>query len=592
MAFQTPITIKEALEKVASNTYLLPAIQREVVWSRDQIVRLFDSLMQGYPIGSFLFWNVKEERSKDYTFYEFMTHYHGLKNKHLNRHDLVSKRPIVGVLDGQQRLTALNIGLRGSYAARRPRSWAHIASNYPQSFLYLRLDQSAEDNEMGLQYDFRFLTPEAMKSRSEAGEHWFRVSDVIDMEKVMGPFTYISQHGLLNDGAVFPMETLTRLRQLVQEDFAINYFLEPSQDLDKVLNIFIRVNSGGTPLSYSDLLLSIAVAQWKSLDARDVIHGLVDELNAIGDGFGFTKDLVLKAGLMLNDIPSVAFRVTNFNSANMTIIEQNWEQVADSLRLSTRLLADFGFSDRTLPADSTVLPIAHYLKINGYSESYLTHHSHAADRQSIREWVSRSILKGNIWGSGLDTLIVTLRSVVNEYGQGKFPVAELEAELNKRGRSLRFDLEELDALSTMHINDRRVFSFLSLLYPGMDMKNSFHIDHVFPANSFSATKLRRAGIQQQDIETLMDAYNRLPNLQLLEGPINQSKQDKLPHTWAETAFINNDARQAYFERHMLGSIPSELTGFIEFYEARRKRIVDQSKKLLNIGGERSVADER
>ena len=51
----------------------------------------------------------------------------------------------------------------------------------------------------------------------------------------------------------------------------MNYYQEKDQDLDKVLNIFIRVNSGGTPLSYSDLLLSVADAPVEALDAREEI---------------------------------------------------------------------------------------------------------------------------------------------------------------------------------------------------------------------------------------------------------------------------------------------------------------------------------
>jgi uncharacterized protein with ParB-like and HNH nuclease domain len=61
MAFQTPVTIKEALESIHRHDYALPAIQREFVWSREQIAMLFDSLMRGYPIGSFLFLNVIPE---------------------------------------------------------------------------------------------------------------------------------------------------------------------------------------------------------------------------------------------------------------------------------------------------------------------------------------------------------------------------------------------------------------------------------------------------------------------------------------------------------------------------------------------------
>ena len=61
MAFQTAVTIRSVLESVEHRKYVLPAIQREFVWRPNQIECLFDSLMRGYPIGSFLFWIVKRE---------------------------------------------------------------------------------------------------------------------------------------------------------------------------------------------------------------------------------------------------------------------------------------------------------------------------------------------------------------------------------------------------------------------------------------------------------------------------------------------------------------------------------------------------
>jgi len=107
---------------------------------------------------------------------------------------------------------------------------------------------------------------------------------------------------------------LDRLHRVVNSHNLINYYEEETQDLERVLNIFIRLNSGGTVLSYSDLLLSIAVAQWKTVDARAEIHKLVDELNKIGTGFALSQDFVLKAGLMLADIASVGFKVENFTT--------------------------------------------------------------------------------------------------------------------------------------------------------------------------------------------------------------------------------------------------------------------------------------
>ena len=107
---------------------------------------------------------------------------------------------------------------------------------------------------------------------------------------------------------------LYAVNEMVHKAQSINVYEETTPDLDKVLDIFIRVNSGGTVLSYSDLLLSIATAQWKIRDARREIHEFVDELNKIGQGFAFTKDVVLKAGLVLAEVGDVGLKVTNFSS--------------------------------------------------------------------------------------------------------------------------------------------------------------------------------------------------------------------------------------------------------------------------------------
>ncbi len=80
--YQQGGTIKQALDKIASNAYVLPAIQREFVWSPDQICRLFDSLMQGYPFGEFLFWNIRPEHSADYRYYGFVRDYHERDDPH------------------------------------------------------------------------------------------------------------------------------------------------------------------------------------------------------------------------------------------------------------------------------------------------------------------------------------------------------------------------------------------------------------------------------------------------------------------------------------------------------------------------------
>ena len=73
--FQMPITINEAMQRIENKEYLLPAFQRDFVWSTEQIEKLFDSLMRNYPTSSMLFWKVKGETKTKWKFYEFIGSY-------------------------------------------------------------------------------------------------------------------------------------------------------------------------------------------------------------------------------------------------------------------------------------------------------------------------------------------------------------------------------------------------------------------------------------------------------------------------------------------------------------------------------------
>jgi uncharacterized protein with ParB-like and HNH nuclease domain len=110
---EAPITIREAVLAIQRRDYLLPAIQREFVWGPEKTEALFDSLMRGYPVGSFLFWKVEPESSRRYKFYEFMRDYHAATKKRLAPYEIPEPKQLTVVLDGQQRLTSLAIGLLG-----------------------------------------------------------------------------------------------------------------------------------------------------------------------------------------------------------------------------------------------------------------------------------------------------------------------------------------------------------------------------------------------------------------------------------------------------------------------------------------------
>lgn len=582
--YQTGGTIKETLEAIQHAKYVLPAIQREFVWKPEQIARLFDSLMQGYPFGTFLYWKVDNSNSSKYKFYAFVCNYHERDNPHCPQLPVFHNTDLTAVLDGQQRLTALNIGLCGSMAWRLPYKWKNNPNAYPERHLCLDLLADHGDaDESGEKYRFEFLTEERADS-GNPDECWFKVSDILGMQSGPTMLVWLNERlpqGKLNQA----FSVLDQLYQVVHNKNLISYYEEKSQNLEKVLNIFIRMNSGGTVLSYSDLLLSIAVAQWSG-DARREIHTLVDELNGVEDGFNFSKDLVLKAGLMLADIGGVGFKVENFNRENMEVLERRWPDVKRSLKVAVQLLSSFGFNEKTLRADSAILPIAYYICHRKLDDEYICKGNYASDRAAIRTWLIRSFLKASgIWGSGLDTLLTAIREMIVLHGEGGFPTDKLQEGMAKRGKSLQFNEEEVDELVEMQFGDKRLFALLTLLFPFVDVTNHhFHIDHVFPKSRFTKPKLRKAGVPEEDIDEFQEMGNCLPNLQLLEGTANVEKQAAMPTDWIKDAFESDAARSNYCDNHLLGNVPESFKEFRGFYNARLQALRSRIVQLLAAKG--------
>lgn len=578
MAFQTPKSVEEMLRSIHQREYLMPAIQREYVWSPDQVVRLVDSLMRGYPVGSFLLWQVEPGTAESYTFYEFLTNYHERDNPYASKAHVPAGAGTTAVLDGQQRLTSLNIALYGSYAEKKKYAWWNSADAFPSKRLYLNLIDDPTDEELGTKYDLRFLTTEEAKPSVDGLDRWYLVGDVLRLAD-SGPaiMAELTRRGANDTGAFQRLFDLYKAVRMLQP---MNYFLVDDQDPDKVLEIFVRVNSGGTTLSYSDLLLSMATNQWRELDAREEVRSLVAELNTnAGRQFSFSKDAVLKTALTIADV-DLRFKVTNFTQSNMARVEQAWPAIKGALIRAATLLQQFGYNERNLTANSVIIPIAYYLHIRGASDSYLDSTADSSDRAALQRWVTRSLIKRGTWGSGLDSLLIKLRDVLQADGARAFPVEPLESAMASTGKSLAFDDAEIDELLNLKYGGQRTFAVLSVLYPGLDLGKVFHEDHIFPKSLFTRKRLANAGLEQSAVDSYLAGFNLLPNLQLLAGTANTEKRDMAPDKWVATAFPNDDRRETYLRENDLDDLPLALDAFQEFYEARKQRMRGRLAQLL------------
>jgi hypothetical protein len=575
MGFESAKHVEQVLREIHAREYLLPAIQREFIWDTDDIVKLFDSLLRGYPVGSFLFWKVDPKTAKDYVFYNFLTNFHERDEPYAVRATVPAGAGTTAVLDGQQRLTALNIGLYGSHATRRRYGRLSDTQAYPKKKLYLNLVDSPPDEELGLKYDLRFLTddearPKTTADGSQPVDRWFPVGDVFTLTE--DPVAYIdvvTERALrdIREGA----RRLGALHNAVRKTPSMNYYLigEKERTPDEVLEIFIRVNQGGEKLTNSDLLLSMATNQWSTdPGAREEVRNLTAELNT--RGFNFDKDFVLKTALTLVGA-DVRFKVETITHQNIAKVENDWSRISATLLRTVDLLKLSGFSRESLTANNAAIPIAYYLHQRDVSDAFLDSTAKADERAEIIRWLTRTLLKQGVWGSGPDTLLTRLRAAIDRgLANPGFPTAALDSEFAGLGKALTFDEAEIDGLLDLSYAARGTFATLAILYPGLDFSKEFHEDHIWPKSLFTRRRLEEAGIPAEKVNDYVDRVHSLPNLQLLEGRQNQEKLAKLPADWIQT--LPEVRREPYLRENDLDGVDLGLPSFLQSFETRRVRI--------------------
>lgn len=583
MPYQAPLTIAAVISEIDRKRYLLPSIQREFVWSTAQIELLFDSLMRGYPISSFLFWRVPQEKINEFKFYEFLREYHQ-KKKHNTKADTRGAGEIMAVLDGQQRLTSLYIALKGTYAYKISYKRRDNPAAYPKRKLYLNLLSPA--NDVTLEYDFRFLTDEEANERKK-DYHWFPVGDILNINEAYQVTEYIMDHGLNvvrepedEEKVKFANKTLMTLYKVIHMTPAICYYLEEGAELDKVLNIFIRANSGGTVLSYSDLLLSFATAQWERSDAREEITHFVDEVNDIANGFNINKDFVLKACLVLCNFTDISFKVDNFNKSNMLIIEDNWGSIKNAIRSAVYLISSFGYSMENLTSNSVIIPIAYYLQTIGIPANYAVSKNYEQDRNLIKKWIVATLLK-RIFSFAPDGVLKPIREIIKS-NPGRFPLDKIVQQFRTGNRNLIFNSDEIDDLLFTKYGSGNLLLIMSILYPWADLKNNFHIDHIYPKSLFTKTKLKDLGISADDIEEFMSNVNYIGNLQLLEGISNNEKRNKSYEEWLDNTYKDNISLSNYKQKQLIPDIQPTFINFLAFLKARNSLIKERLTKELEI----------
>jgi len=264
----------------------------------------------------------------------------------------------------------------------------------------------------------------------------------------------------------------------------------------------------------------------------------------------------------------------------MAKLDAKWDTINSSLQTAVGLLSDFGLSGPTLSADSVLIPVAYYIHRRGLNDAYRTSEKESADRRALRSWVLRSLIVRGVWGSGLDTLLRDLRQVIREEGTTGFPISKIERVMALRGKSLDITDALVEDVLRLVYGAPRTFAVLATIFDHVDTRNQFHVDHVFPAALLDKKAINTANKQRaesdqwsrEQIDEFIRRRDLLPNLELLEGPVNIGKSDSPPDDWATAKYGCGADYSAFLERNALPTLPHEVDHFIAFFDKRRDKL--------------------
>ena len=564
--------IRAVIEEINSRKIYLPAIQRKYVWDDDQITRLMDSIMLGYPIGTFLFWKVRKSiiNKKEYSMYEFIKDFHErdvYKNPSAPQPFPIGsdEETIWAVLDGQQRLTSLYIALQGSMSRKLPNKRWKNDDAFPIKELYLDLHSQRTDEE-DISYEFKFLTQEEAKKQKD-DKLWYLVKDILKYSQDELETDLIIPNGWASDKVA--MKNISLLHTRLVGDEIINYFEVQTDSIDSVLDIFVRVNSGGTVLSKSDLLFSTIVSHWDK--ARDEIDKLLAEINKIGEGYKFSNDFIMRTCLYVLDM-SVTLKVETFKKESVLKIKKNWENIRKAIKDTVDLLNEFGFNSENIISYVAVSPMVYYRFKGGNFD--------AESKSELRKYIVISQVR-QVFGAATNSALTSIREALKAAPTDSFKMVNL---LNVRftgERTLRYTSEEIDAMFDTYEIGAYTFMLLSLLYPNLKYsQKGFHQDHMHPFTGFEESKI--ASLKLPDGSVIDDVRkdewrrrrNTLANLQLLEGRENERKNATPLVDWIKVIANSENAK------YMPNDSSFELSHFEDFMDKRQKLMSDALKAIL------------
>lgn len=562
------ISVLDALNYIKSGKILLPDIQREYVWNYHDIELLFESVVEGYPIGSCIMWKTTRiaiNENKPNLYY-FHTNFSRKEPENKKVPEVLAEdkeNDYYIVLDGQQRLTSFNIAFNGSYTDFKggkgnprdnPENWITRELYYN-----LQYDPKADKDDETPSKRFTFL-----KNADGEQEQWYKVKQLLKYDKQNALIKDLLSKGY-SEQAQEDLTVLFERIHAVKDGGLIHYYSIEDEEYDHVLDIFVRVNSTGQKLAKSDLLFSTLIDGWKI--ARDDIEKFLKTLNSRGEGFAFNKDFLMRLCMALVD-GTIKLKIQNLNRKTISKIRDNWEKIKNATSSMVDLLVDLGFSSENLTSYNATMPIVYFLFKGGNIKDDCSH-------QEVKKFLAISMAK-RLFGVSSDAALTKSREVLQniDCSKTKFSISLFSSVVLVGGRTFTVSEDDVDYWLDNYQKGPDTYSLLSLLYPNCKLSYfAFHQDHCHPYTAFENKNLKKLNLKltQEKISEWQKKRNLLPNLQFLEGTENESKNSTPFKEWV-SAGNDFDYRPE--------NVSLELVNFDNFFKERRKLMKARLLQIL------------
>lgn len=278
--------------EIDSGQIKLPMFQREFVWEKEQSSKLIDSILKGFPIGTFIFWKTKEELR---SYKEVGNH----KLPETDKGDYVQY-----ILDGQQRITSL-------YAIRKGIRITKDGKVVDYRDIYINLDHDPENDE------------QIVVTEKIVGKNYVSVHDVLS--KPLGTFYKTLSHEQAD-------QVETYKNKLTNYDFSTITIKD--YPIEVACEVFSRINTGGKSLTVFEIMVAKTYDESKKFDLAEKYELLRDGSDDAKDCLTSAKFETLPESIIMQCVAAITLRAVRgkdiLKIRRETFIDQ-WEPMKAAL---------------------------------------------------------------------------------------------------------------------------------------------------------------------------------------------------------------------------------------------------------------------